>query len=112
MTEQEQAFDFIEIADTDEIHDGDRLVFEIDNQPIIIFRASGKLYAISGVCSHENESLEDGDLEETKITCPAHGARFDIRDGRVLTLPAVVSLQTYPIREADGTIEIGLPLVL
>ena len=43
------------------------------------------------------------------IQCPRHGARFDVRTGAVLSMPAIVPIRTYPVREQDGRVQVGLP---
>jgi nitrite reductase/ring-hydroxylating ferredoxin subunit len=48
-------------------------------------------------------------LEGYEVNCPRHGATFDVRNGRVLSLPAIVDIPAYPTRIVDGQIEIGLP---
>lgn len=67
--------------------------------PVALFRdADGGFYATSDTCTHEKWSLgEDGDLEGNEVTCPLHMARFDIRSGEALCLPATVALQTFPV---------------
>lgn len=102
--------EFVHVADSDDIPDGDRLLIEIDNLPVVIFRIAGKLFAIGDVCSHDNGPLGDGDLDDHEIICPRHGARFDVRSGQVRSLPAFVDIPAYPVRESDGRIELGLPL--
>ncbi|MDI6770067.1 MAG: non-heme iron oxygenase ferredoxin subunit, partial [Anaerolineales bacterium] len=70
---------------------------------------AGNLYAIADVCSHDEGPLGDGDLEGHEIACPRHGARFDIRSGQALQLPAVVDIPAYPVRVRGDMIEIGIP---
>lgn len=102
--------EFIEVAESNEIPNGERLFFEIDQEQIVIFRIGGSLFAISDVCSHDDGPLGDGELDEHEISCPRHGARFDVRSGKALTLPAYVDIPAYPLREEDGKIYLGLPL--
>jgi 3-phenylpropionate/trans-cinnamate dioxygenase ferredoxin subunit len=66
------------------------------------------LYAIDDVCTHDDGPVGEGEVDGFTITCPRHGARFDIRSGKALSLPAVVDVNTYPVREKDGWIEIGV----
>lgn len=102
--------EFIVVAESDEIPDNSRLLVEIDDIPVVIFRIAGELYAIGDVCSHDDGPLGDGELEGYDIVCPRHGARFDVRTGKVVTLPAIIDIPAYPVREIDGNIELGLPL--
>lgn len=102
--------EFIEIASEDEIQIGERLHIEIDGLPLVVFNIGGEFYAIADLCSHDDGPLGDGELENMEIVCPRHGARFDLRSGKALTLPAVVDIPAYPVRVKDSKIEIGLPL--
>ena len=70
----------------------------------------GEFYAIADLCSHDDGPLGDGDLEDHEIICPRHGARFDVRTGKVLSLPAVEDISAYPVRCIDGKIEVGVPI--
>ena len=108
-TLEPQSLDFVRIAETSEIPPGERLLVEVDEQPIVIFNVDGKYYAIGDVCTHDDGPLGDGELENHHIACPRHGARFDIRNGKALTLPAVIDTPWYPARVEDGWVEIGMP---
>lgn len=102
-------FDFVQVVEVSELAPGQRLLIEIDEQPIAVFRVGDDYFAIGDVCTHDDGPLGDGELEEFQIICPRHGARFDIRNGKALTLPAVVDTPWYPVRVKDGWIEVGLP---
>lgn len=102
--------EFVEVAEIDELDVGERLFVEIDERPIVIFRIASQYFAIGDICSHDAGPLGEGDLEGHEIACPRHGARFDVRTGKVLSLPAIVDIPAYPVRVTDGKIEIGLPL--
>ena len=102
--------EFIAIGPEVDIPDGKRLFIEIDNLPIVIFRVDGTLFAIADKCSHDDGPLGDGDVEGHEVVCPRHGARFDIRTGKALALPAVVDIPAYPVRVVNQQIEVGLPL--
>jgi len=102
--------EFVPIGEADQLPNGERLFVEIDNLPIVVFNIGGQLYAIGDVCSHDDGPLGDGDIEGMEVSCPRHGARFDVRSGKVTALPAVEDIPAYPVRVMDGQIEIGLPL--
>lgn len=101
-------FDFVQVAEISELAPGQRLLIEVDDQPIAVFRVGDDYYAIGDVCTHDDGPLGDGELDDHQIVCPRHGARFDIRDGKALTLPAVVDTPWYPVRIKDGWIEVGI----
>jgi len=101
--------EFIEVASVNDLPAGERLFVEIDDQTIVVFNVAGQYYAIADLCSHDDGPLGDGEVEGIEIICPRHGARFDLRDGKVLALPAVEDIPAYLICVVDGVIEIGLP---
>ncbi len=100
---------FYKVASADELPNGERLFVEIAGLPIVVFNIAGTLYAIGDVCSHDDGPLGDGEIEDHQVICPRHGARFDIRTGKALALPAVIDIPAYPVRVVDGMIELGVP---
>jgi 3-phenylpropionate/trans-cinnamate dioxygenase ferredoxin subunit len=101
--------DFVAIGAAADLPNGERLFIEIDSLAIVVFNIAGQFFALADVCSHDDGPLGDGDLEGFEVTCPRHGASFDVRTGKVLSLPAIVDIPAYPTRVMDGQIEIGLP---
>jgi 3-phenylpropionate/trans-cinnamate dioxygenase ferredoxin component len=101
--------EYVEIAPADQLPDGERMFIEVEAKSIVIFNLAGKLFAIGDVCSHDNGPVGDGEVEDDEIICPRHGGRFDIRNGKATSLPAVVDIPSYPVRLREGMIEIGLP---
>jgi 3-phenylpropionate/trans-cinnamate dioxygenase ferredoxin subunit len=100
---------FYRIAPASEVPNGERIIFDIGNQPIVLFNIGGQYFAIGDVCTHDDGPLGDGDLDGYEIICPRHGAHFDVRDGRAVRLPAVVNTPWYPVRVSDGFLEVGIP---
>jgi len=106
----ENEVEFIDIGSAGDLGNGERMFVEIDRMQIVVFNIAGEYFAIADVCSHDDGPVGDGDLDGYVITCPRHGAEFDIRDGKVLALPAIVDIPAYPIRIIDGQIQIGIPI--
>ena len=101
--------EFVQVVPAEDLMKGERLFLEIDELPIVIFNIGGELYAIAAVCSHDDGPVGDGELDGYEITCPRHGASFDVRTGKVLSLPAVVDIPAYPVQVVGGMIEVGVP---
>lgn len=99
---------YVTVAKTAEIPPGAREVFEIDGLYIAVFNVDGRYYAVEDRCTHDDGPLAEGELDGYEIICPRHGARFDIRDGRVLSMPAVLPVPWYPVRVEGDEIQIGL----
>ncbi len=105
-----QKVDYVPVADAADVPTGERLLLEIDGEPVVIFNIAGKYFAIADLCSHDYGPLGDGDLDGLEVICPRHGARFDVTTGKATALPAVVDIPAYPVRVVDGQIEVGLPI--
>ena len=97
---------FVRVADTAEIPEGFGKYVDVDGEPVAIFHVDGNFYATSDVCTHEEASLSEGELEGEVVECPLHGARFNVRTGEVKSLPAVVRLKTYPVRIVGDALEV------
>lgn len=67
-----------------------------------------EFHAVEDVCTHDDGPLGEGTLAGWAIECPRHGARFDVRTGAVLSLPAPTPLRTFPIRIVDGWLEVAV----
>jgi len=97
---------FRKIGKASEVPPGTARVYEVDDRAIAVCNVEGELYAVYDVCTHDEGSLEQGELDGYEIECPRHGARFDVRTGEVKALPAVLPIDTFPVRVADDDIEI------
>lgn len=97
------------IARAEDLPEGERLIFEINNLPIVVFNVNGELLATGDLCSHDEGPIGDGEIEGNVIVCPRHGARFDMRTRKAVALPAVTGIPVYPVQITDGYIEIGVP---
>jgi 3-phenylpropionate/trans-cinnamate dioxygenase ferredoxin subunit len=64
---------------------------------LLLCNVDGDFYAVEDVCTHDGGPLDQSELDGCRITCPRHGATFDVTTGRALTLPAVIPLETYPV---------------
>lgn len=82
---------------------------EPNGKPIAIFHLEDGYYAIDDTCSHEEASLSEGEIEDGKIECPLHGAMFDIRTGKNVSLPAVLPVKSYPLKIENGEIYLEMP---
>src|SRR5512135_1376763 len=88
---------FVKVASRSEIPPGAKKLVEVDGRPIAVFNVDGSFYAIDDVCTHDGGPLAEGDLHGSEIRCPRHGARFDVRTGQALCLPAVEPVTTHRV---------------
>jgi len=96
----------ITLAKIDEIPTGSGKQFLVEGLPIAVFNVEGRFYAIDDTCTHAEFSLSEGTLEGDVVTCPGHGAQFDLKSGDALTLPAVTGVRTYPVKIEGDLIKI------
>ena len=82
---------------------------DVNRLPIVVFNIGGEYYVIKDICTHDNGVLGDGELIGYEVVCPRHGAKFDVRTGKALTIPAVVDIPAYPVRISARFIEVGIP---
>jgi 3-phenylpropionate/trans-cinnamate dioxygenase ferredoxin component len=90
--------DFVRVASVAELPDPGKMLVEVDDRMITLFHVAGKFYAIDDVCTHDGGPLAEGQLEGFTIACPRHGAEFDIRDGRVLSMPATQPTVAHEVK--------------
>lgn len=101
--------DFIKVAALDDVDEGEMYPIEVDGEPVCLTRIDGTIYAFTDNCTHISGPLNEGDLDGCVVTCPWHGAQFDVRNGKVVRGPARQDLYTYPVKVEDNTIFISLP---
>ena len=100
--------EFRKIARAGEIPTGEARAVLVDGQPVAIYNVNGEFFATCDVCSHEEASLADGWLDDDVVTCPSHGAEFNVRTGEVLSLPATEPIATYPVRVEGDDIYVAV----
>jgi nitrite reductase/ring-hydroxylating ferredoxin subunit len=71
---------------------------------VALFRVGDQFYATDDICTHAEASLSDGYVDGDVVECPFHSARFCIRTGKALSLPASEPLKTYPVKIEDGAV--------
>jgi nitrite reductase/ring-hydroxylating ferredoxin subunit len=90
------AEEYIEIAKTNEIANRQMKHVEVKGRgkEILIANIDGKFYALNDRCGHMNALLSMGNLANDNIvTCPFHGARFDITTGKKIKEPILTPSQ-------------------
>lgn len=88
----------VKVARVADIPPGHKKIVEVDGVEIVIVNLDGAFYALEDVCTHDGGPLGEGTLEGCQLICPRHGARFDVRTGAALTMPAVEPAPTYEVR--------------
>jgi nitrite reductase/ring-hydroxylating ferredoxin subunit len=99
----------VELGDLTDLRDGQMRVFpELGEHGVVLCRLAGALYAVPDNCSHRDAKLSEGRLRGALLTCPLHGAQFDVRTGEHQGPPASTAIASYQITEADGQATVSL----
>jgi len=98
----------LDVCPVEELPPGAVKIVHAGELAIGVYNAGGELYAIEDRCSHDDGPLAEGDWEPEELVaiCPRHGARFDIRTGKALSLPAYLPVETFPVSVVGGVVKV------
>jgi metal-sulfur cluster biosynthetic enzyme/nitrite reductase/ring-hydroxylating ferredoxin subunit len=100
--------EFERVIDIGEVPDPGKTLVEVAGEMIALFHVDNVWYALDDVCTHDGGPLADGELRDHKIACPRHGAKFDIRTGAALTMPAIRPTRAHEVKVEDGGVWVRL----
>ena len=93
---------FIPVADVTDIALNQSVSVELEDQSILICNTENGVFAVEDRCTHADIPLCGGQIVGNFISCPVHGAVFDLSDGSVQAPPAFEHLETLEVK-IDGT---------
>jgi 3-phenylpropionate/trans-cinnamate dioxygenase ferredoxin subunit len=96
--------EFVAVAKVTDIPDPGKQTLEVRERVVVLLHVDGKFYCIDDVCTHDGGPLGDGSLDDHQISCPRHGAKFDIRNGKALTMPATIDTITHEVKIEGDTV--------
>src|SRR3982750_3574113 len=99
---------FVPVAKTTDLSDPGQMLVEIEDRIVVLFRVDGQYFCIDDVCTHDGGPLSEGRLDDHIIACPRPGAKFDIRNGKALTMPATVDTAAHEVKLEGDDIFIRL----
>jgi metal-sulfur cluster biosynthetic enzyme/nitrite reductase/ring-hydroxylating ferredoxin subunit len=99
---------FLKVAKTSDLSDSGRTLLEVEDRIVVLFRVGGEYFCIDDVCTHDGGPLSEGRLDNHAIACPRHGAKFDIRTGKALTMPATVDTTAHEVKVEGDDILVRL----
>jgi metal-sulfur cluster biosynthetic enzyme/nitrite reductase/ring-hydroxylating ferredoxin subunit len=98
---------FERVAAVSEIPPNGRKSIIVDDVPALLVRIGNDFFAVEDVCSHDGQPLTDGPVADGAITCPRHGAKFDLKTGKALCMPATQPIETFVVVVQDGEVLVG-----
>lgn len=102
--------DFVAVGKATDLPDPGKMLVEVDDRLVVLFHIGGKFFAIDDVCTHDGGPLSEGalDAKACTIACPRHGAKFDIRSGAALTMPATQATAAHEVKVEGDLVYVKL----
>jgi 3-phenylpropionate/trans-cinnamate dioxygenase ferredoxin subunit len=97
---------FIQVADITDIDLNQSVSVELDGRAILICNTENGVFAVEDRCTHADIPLCGGQIIGNFISCPVHGAVFDLSDGSVQAPPAFEDLETFEVKIEDTLISV------
>ena len=98
--------DFVKVAKTNEIEPGQARLIVVSGKQIALFNVDGQFFALDNTCTHRAGPLAEGAIAGHEVTCPWHGATYDIKTGEVVGPPAPRAVARYGVRVTGTDIEV------
>jgi nitrite reductase/ring-hydroxylating ferredoxin subunit len=97
---------FVRVARASDIAPGHALLVEVSGKRIAVFNIDGQFFALDNTCTHRGGPLAEGEVSGHEVTCPWHGAKFDVRTGNVVGPPARQAVARYNTRVSGPDVEV------
>jgi 3-phenylpropionate/trans-cinnamate dioxygenase ferredoxin subunit len=100
----------VPVAKTSDVPPGRAITVDVNDLEIMIAHVEGEgFFAIDDLCTHDGGPLGEGELYGYEVECPRHGARFDVRSGEALSLPAILPVRPYRVEVEGDVIKVAIP---
>jgi nitrite reductase/ring-hydroxylating ferredoxin subunit len=98
--------DWTPVGAEGELNEGFIRRADVEGRGILLYKESGRIYAIEETCTHAGGPLSEGEVHDGVVTCPWHGSRFRLMDGAVCRGPATFSQPRLQTRIKGGQVEV------
>ena len=100
---------FTKVAMVGEVAPGKAKQVTVNGRKMGVYNVSGTFYAIDDTCTHRGATLSEGDCVGKVVTCPWHGAQFDVTTGSHLSPPAEHAVASYRVQVVGDQIQVDVP---
>jgi len=108
MSQAPASHQFTPVAHAADLADKGRMVVELEERLLVLIRVGDEFFALDDVCTHDDGPLSEGAVDDHTIACPRHGAKFDVRTGAALTMPATRPTQAHDVEVRDGQVYVRI----
>lgn len=91
-----------------EIPDPGKVPLEVNERLVVLLHVGGRFFCLEDLCTHDGGPLGEGELADNTIACPRHGAKFDIRTGAALTMPATEPTKSFEVKVEGGEVYVKI----
>ncbi len=99
---------YSKLATLADIPDGGAVCAHVGSRAIALFRKGSEVFALDDECTHAGGPLSEGEIDAGSVVCPWHAACFDLQSGRVLSRPASLDANSYPVKVQAGEVWVEL----
>jgi len=102
--------EWVRVAAAGDVVDGEVNSYNVRERAVAVANLGGDLYAFDDLCTHQQCSLSEGDVDDTVIECPCHSSRFDMITGEAEQGPATEPLDVFKVREEAGELQVMIEI--
>jgi 3-phenylpropionate/trans-cinnamate dioxygenase ferredoxin subunit len=96
---------FTNVCKLDDLSQAVPKTFEVNDRFVVLVRYDDDVFCVEDLCTHDGGTLGDGELEGHCLICPRHGAKFDVRTGEAVSMPATEPTNTFDVKiEGDDVL--------
>jgi 3-phenylpropionate/trans-cinnamate dioxygenase ferredoxin subunit len=93
------------VGKTSDIEEGKLVHITASGKELVVTKLDGNYYAIDNICTHAGAELHEGELSKSELTCPWHGAKWDIKTGSLISFPQKLKpLQSHSVSVENETL--------
>ena len=100
---------FVTATSIADLPPGSAKLVALNDRKIALFNVGGSFYALDDTCSHRGGPLSEGAVSGMEVTCPWHGARFDLASGNNLCPPARNGVTSYKVQLVGNEVQVEVP---
>ncbi len=97
---------WVKVGSAGEVADGEVTAYSVGDRTVAIANVGGDLHGFDDICTHQQCSLSEGELDGMVIECPCHGSQFDVTTGEVVNGPAAEPVDVFEVREEGGELQV------
>lgn len=90
--------EFVQVAKVSDVTSAGKLILEVEDRMVVLLHIDEQFFCIDDVCTHDGGPLGEGELCGYELACPRHGAKFDVRNGAALTMPATEATVVHEVK--------------